>query len=123
MLMLLSMTVLGAWADSTFGGGDNTLLYLGANSTLYYPSKAMSINACRAYFQLNGIEAGTPAGVRAFRLSFGEDDATGIVPIDNGKLIIDNEAGAWYTLDGRKLDGKPTRKGLYLLNGRKVVIK
>ena len=26
-------------------GGDNTLLYLGANNTLYYPSKTMSINA------------------------------------------------------------------------------
>ena len=24
MLMLLSMTVLGAWADSTFGGGDGS---------------------------------------------------------------------------------------------------
>ena len=30
---------------------------------------------------------------------------------------------AWYTLDGRKLDGKPTQKGLYINNGRKTVIK
>ena len=29
----------------------------------------------------------------------------------------------WYTLDGRKLNGKPTKKGLYIHNGRKVVIK
>ena len=29
----------------------------------------------------------------------------------------------WYTLDGRKLNGKPTQKGLYIHNGRKVVIK
>ena len=29
----------------------------------------------------------------------------------------------WYTLDGRKLQGKPTKKGLYIHNGRKVVIK
>ena len=29
----------------------------------------------------------------------------------------------WYTLDGVKLSGKPTRKGLYLLNGHKVVVK
>jgi hypothetical protein len=28
----------------------------------------------------------------------------------------------WYTLDGRKLDGKPTKKGLYIHNGNKLVI-
>ena len=29
----------------------------------------------------------------------------------------------WYGLDGRKLDGEPTKKGLYIVNGRKVVVK
>jgi hypothetical protein len=29
----------------------------------------------------------------------------------------------WYTLDGKRLSGKPTQKGLYVRNGRKVVVK
>ena len=29
----------------------------------------------------------------------------------------------FYTLDGRKLDGKPTKKGIYINGGRKVVVK
>ena len=29
----------------------------------------------------------------------------------------------WYTLDGRKLDKQPTKKGIYINGGRKVVIK
>ena len=29
----------------------------------------------------------------------------------------------YYTLDGRKLQGKPTLKGVYIVNGIKVVIK
>ena len=29
----------------------------------------------------------------------------------------------WYTLDGRRLQGPPTRKGIYIVNGKKVVIK
>ena len=33
------------------------------------------------------------------------------------------EGATYYTLDGRKLDGKPTKKGVYIVNGRKVVIK
>ena len=32
-------------------------------------------------------------------------------------------ADAWYTLDGVRLDGKPTKKGLYIHGGRKVVVK
>ena len=29
----------------------------------------------------------------------------------------------WYTLDGRKLDERPTKKGVYINNGKKVVVK
>ena len=45
---------------------------------------------------------------------------TGIESIDNGQLTIDN---SWYDLNGRKLNGKPTTKGVFINNGRKVVIK
>ncbi|MBP5365735.1 MAG: leucine-rich repeat domain-containing protein, partial [Bacteroidales bacterium] len=30
---------------------------------------------------------------------------------------------AWYSLDGRKLSSKPTERGVYLHQGRKVVVK
>ena len=29
----------------------------------------------------------------------------------------------WYTLDGKRLSGKPTQKGICVYNGRKVVVK
>ena len=32
-------------------------------------------------------------------------------------------AGAWYDMQGRKLNAKPTQKGLYIYNGKKQVIK
>ena len=35
----------------------------------------------------------------------------------------DNVNDSWYTIDGRKLQGKPTQKGVYIRNGAKVVIK
>ncbi len=31
--------------------------------------------------------------------------------------------GAWYTLDGRRMQGKPAQKGLYIRNGKKVMVK
>lgn len=35
----------------------------------------------------------------------------------------DGRADKWYAIDGRRLSGKPTKKGLYIKNGEKVVIK
>ena len=47
------------------------------------------------------------------------EEATGIRSIDNEQLTN----GDWYTIDGVKLNGKPTEKGIYIVNGRKVVVK
>lgn len=51
------------------------------------------------------------------------DSTTGIDAVinDNGEMMNDNEG--WYDLNGLKLAGKPTTKGIYVKNGRKVVIK
>ena len=53
----------------------------------------------------------------------GGDGTTGINSIENGKLNIENDSDVWYDMSGRRLDGKPSRKGLYIKNGKKVVIK
>ena len=38
-------------------------------------------------------------------------------------IAADNEDhGAWYTLDGVKVNEKPTAKGLYIHNGKKVIV-
>lgn len=46
--------------------------------------------------------------------------SVGIRDIDNGQS---REAGAWYTLDGRKLSGKPATKGIFIQNSKKVVVR
>lgn len=40
-----------------------------------------------------------------------------------GTIGLDNETGEWYSLDGRRLSGKPAKKGMYINNGKKVIIK
>lgn len=67
-----------------------------------------------------GITAGD-IQQQAIVLNYGDGETTRIIPIDNGKLIIDNDG--WYTLDGVRLNAQPTQKGLYIHNGRKVVMK
>ena len=50
------------------------------------------------------------------------DDLTGIIEHELLNSYEYSKDG-WYTVDGRKLDKQPTAKGLYIRNGRKVVIK
>ncbi len=126
------MTVTSKYVDfvSTFDPvnigreGDNTILYLGANNTLYWPNGEMTIGSLRAYFQLNGLTAShdpsqkdeTP--VRAFILNLGDGETSGITT-----TYFTNSDGAWFDLSGRKLDGKPSYAGVYINNGKKIVIK
>lgn len=59
------------------------------------------------------------ASARSF-LSMGEGGAT---EIESLTPAIDEYEGAWFMLDGRKINGKPNMKGIYVNNGKKVVIK
>ena len=52
-------------------------------------------------------------------IDFGGDGATAI---DNSRQAIDHRSEAWYDLQGRRLSGKPTRKGLYIRNGKLKVV-
>lgn len=38
-------------------------------------------------------------------------------------MMDDGKDDKWYSLDGRCLNGKPTKKGLYLKDGKKIVVK
>jgi hypothetical protein len=49
-----------------------------------------------------------------------DGEATGIDTVVKGSAL---ENGVWYDLNGRRLQGAPTQKGVYVINGKKVVIK
>ena len=40
--------------------------------------------------------------------------------MNDKEMIVKFKVNDWYTLDGRKLDGEPTAKGVYIHNGKKV---
>ncbi len=110
----------GDFSPVTLKANDKSALYLAASNKLYYPTADVTIKACRAFFQLNTITAGNkPNEVRSFVLNF-NDESTGIETIE--LTSSEDKADNWYTIDGRKLFGKPTNHGIYINNGRKVVI-
>ena len=69
-----------------------------------------------AYFQL-------PEGAPARTITFQEADGstTAIDAITTANEV--KNAEGWYTVNGVKLQGMPTEKGIYINNGKKVVVK
>ena len=93
----------------------------GANAYYYVKdnylvnSQGAYINGFRAYFYV----VGDVPQAKSFFENFSFSEATGVKTIDNGELIIDN--AVIYDLQGRRV-ANPTR-GLYIVNGKKVIIK
>ena len=117
---------MGCYGAKTISG--NKYLYLGEDNTLFYPSSEVTLGAFRGYFELaDGITAGEPTstdpesqGIKSFVLNFGDDnETTSIKQINN----TESATSTWFTLDGRRLNDKPATAGLYIINGKKVVIK
>lgn len=84
------------------------------------------VKPMRCYLIYGNVSAGTRAAdelpqsitVR-FLSSTGGTTTIGTLDTETGEI----DFGGWYTLSGRKLDTKPTQKGLYIHNGKKIVIK
>ena len=116
------LTFTGTYAPVSIGSeGDNTKLYLGSSNTLHYPNGEMTIGCHRAYFQLKqGLSVGDPSSsAHAIVLNFGG----GTTSVQNVQSSMFNvQSDDWYTLDGRKLNGKPTQRGIYIHKGNKIVI-
>ena len=112
---------IGTYNSKKFSTEDHNILLMGGENKLYYAAADTSIGACRAYFKIG--DGGTLAPrIDGFNISFDGDDSTlGVTtPLSDRREAGDE---AWYSLDGRRLQGKPAQKGVYINNGRKIVIK
>ena len=97
------------------GGGD--ACYILRNGTFVLVDTDEGIPAHRCV-----LSVGSSSAARVLTIGTG-DETTGIEELKNGRIEELKWAGAWYSLDGRKLDKQPTKKGLYINNGKKTVIK
>lgn len=112
---------LGCFNPYRLTPGDQTELYLGANNTLYFPAEGsnVTIGAFRGYFEKT-IPADAP--IRAIKLNFGDEEAASIKTISESS-DHSKASDTYFSLDGRRLLSQPATPGLYIHNGRKVLIK
>lgn len=84
---------------------------------LYYPSKR-GIASGLAYYSLKSAEAQNAPIKSSYGFVFAENTTTGIENIRTNTPIKDN---TYYNLSGQAV--KNPTKGIYILNGKKVIIK
>ena len=97
--------------------GEVYLLY----NDVFYLSQAGTIPAGGIYLTIPKKEKDEQKRTRS-ALTIGDDGTTAIDPARLYDLNA-SLSGAWYDLSGRRLPAKPTAKGVYVIGGKKVVIK
>lgn len=102
--------------SQTDGGYVNYILGNGSHGTGFYiVSGEGQLAAGKAYLRLPAVVAGES---RAISITFA-DDATGIEGISGDSKATTDE---WRDLQGRRIM-QPTKAGIYLKDGRKIVVR
>ena len=106
--------------ETTEGDKTNFILSQQKGVIAWYPLAAKyALKAHSAYLQLLTNDVFTNDGTRAISMEFEDGVTTGLIQIATG----DVEDGDWYGIDGVKFNQKPTQRGVYINNGRKVIVK
>ena len=104
----------GATGDNQ--GNKNEIIMLSSGNKLGYSKNPRTLHTFRCHFYVPTNDSQQQA--RSFVLDFGEGETTtGIISMSDGRSQMSD---GWYDLQGRKLDKQPAKKGLYIMNGKKV---
>ncbi|MBR5689679.1 MAG: hypothetical protein IKX17_04460, partial [Prevotella sp.] len=101
---------------------DDQCLFL-SGGKFYYSTGLTKMKAFRAYFDffdvLTSVENGSAGAKIGLVINDGETTSL------NEELRMKSEefGEGWYSIDGMKLNGEPKKKGIYIKDGRKVVVK
>ena len=113
--------MVGTYSPVSVTADDKSILFLGDANTLYYSTVDRQIRSCRAYFSVPYIKNNAGTKARAFALSFDGEETTGILEVSANSNEVKDDA--WYSLDGVRLSGKPSQRGMYINKGKKILVK
>ena len=86
----------------------------------FHKNNAGTMPAGKAYLPAVAVSITTSAPQLAIIFDDGQTTAIKDVRANSQQPTANNQ---WYDLSGRKLNGMPSQKGLYIINGKKIVIK
>lgn len=96
------------------------MLYQGNNIVIFYGSNSWS------YTRIGKIDGATVSNLKQFLGSGSLSLTLSLAPVSGIRDIAaegNNKADIIYDLNGNKITGKPLSPGIYIINGRKTLIK
>ena len=102
----------------------NAIILLTDNNTLGYSQSTRTLHSCRAHFEVVRNRVSGARLMTGYSITFGpgaEAESTAISAPATAETVDGNDG--WYTLGGQRLGSRPVRKGIYVRQGRKVVIR
>ena len=118
-----------ASTGATAPGAGNMMIHVDADTdvatmagTIYglYNGKLMKVTMGTIAAGKNVLQVAGGSGAPELSISIGDENTTAINEHESHEL---NElSGEWFSIDGVKLNGQPRKPGLYIKNGKKVVV-
>ena len=113
-------SIVASGATGSDQGNVNEIIMLGSGSKLGYSQNPRTLNCFRAHFYVPADPVTGQQNARRFVMDFGEGSSqTGILTVTADAP----SATGIFTLDGRRLQAEPTERGVYIVNGKKIVVK
>ena len=82
-----------------------------------------TLSAGKVYLSKTAPGGGGGGGGAPARLKIKWNTVSGITELRNNESTEQQTGIGWYSIDGRRLNGKPSAKGLYIVDGKKIMIK
>lgn len=111
----------GQWSSFDITDANiHEILYFGADNKIGYSQSPRTLKTLRAHLWVKPNEGSSAPAVNSIDIDFGDGDYTSIAIANVDSA---DQQTPWYTLDGRRLQAAPTQKGVYIKNGKTIVIK
>jgi hypothetical protein len=114
----------GTYAPVQLTGQNAANLYVGTDDLIHIPLEHHEVGAFSGYFLIDlGSGMGKPGTDRVEKIVMniaGGGDVLRVITITVPQNLKD---GAWYDLQGKRYVSKPTQRGIYIMNGKKIIIR
>ena len=119
-----NVQIIGTYAPEMLMGNNPANLYVGSNDKIHIPTEHYVVGAFNAFFLIdlgNGLGKPGSKPLHKIVMNIAEEDC--IVRVIEIETPTTYEDGMWYDLQGRKYTNQPTQHGIYIQNGKKILVK
>lgn len=116
--------IVGTYAPEMLTDNNAANLFVDKDDKIRIPTEHYEVGAFNAYFLIDlGNGLGKPGTSPLQKIVMNISDMDNTLRVIDITIPTSLEDGVWYDLNGRKYVEKPLQHGIYILNGKKIMIR